>query len=404
MKEYIEQTPSELLNLLLDGELEESQESTLFSSLSESGELRNELHELLAIRESVKNDIEAFTPPVEATKGVFAQLGFKPAVIPSPTPIMGSAFMNMSRKFIVPVVAAIMASLFTGLFISNIYENKIAQMKSNVPLVASMENESGSRQNAIAGNDNTPAVTNKTTRSGNSNIAGMSNANHKTGNVITGNSKNINTVEIEEPVQQPVETPGQIYSSVYPGKSYKAGLNYIPGTLSPLDRTMDDSPLALNIKQDRTPTLVEVSSVVAKSTPVFSNISFGIYIFHTGNLHVGLEAGREPFSQIYLNKDKNQTAPYELQQNPPSFFFGITGKYDFTNLEITKGLYPYIQGFVGGDEFGALGKSVAGLQYNITESIGLQTGLEGSMLFYQNQNVSYTSTKVGLKCGMIVKF
>jgi hypothetical protein len=101
MSNILGNTPSEMLHLFVDGELSSSQEHILFSELAGNDDLQSEMRELLSIRDSVQNDIEAFTPPVEATQGVFSRLGFtNPGnqPIPAPLPYSGGIMSNFVQE------------------------------------------------------------------------------------------------------------------------------------------------------------------------------------------------------------------------------------------------------------------------------------------------------------------
>src|SRR5210317_832188 len=76
MEEYLNKSQSELLSQYLDNELDPAKEQELFSMLSENDALQSEMKEMLAIRETVQQDTEAYTPPQKSTKRIFAALGY----------------------------------------------------------------------------------------------------------------------------------------------------------------------------------------------------------------------------------------------------------------------------------------------------------------------------------------
>jgi len=78
MKEFTNESPSELLTQLMDNELDQASEASLYDALGSSAELQEELKHHLAVREAVKMDYEAFTPPADAVKSIFMNLGYTP--------------------------------------------------------------------------------------------------------------------------------------------------------------------------------------------------------------------------------------------------------------------------------------------------------------------------------------
>jgi len=76
MNQYNEHTYSELLSQLLDGELDSSMESDFYREFGSNPELQAELEQNIMIKEAIKGDTEAFTPPAALTSSVFNKLGY----------------------------------------------------------------------------------------------------------------------------------------------------------------------------------------------------------------------------------------------------------------------------------------------------------------------------------------
>ena len=114
---------SEKLILYLDGELDPIQEQELFDQLAADAELQSEMNELISIRETVSNDAEAFTPPLEATQAVFNSVGIS-------NPSSNVVSMPWFTKFGKPVAAALIASLVTTFYLVDFYETKITELEN----------------------------------------------------------------------------------------------------------------------------------------------------------------------------------------------------------------------------------------------------------------------------------
>jgi len=119
MNEKLHNTPSEWLTFMLDGELDKTKEAELYSQLGNDPILQNEMNDLITISKTVKNDTEAFTPPVVATKNIFNSLGINSHLVNSVSSNLGSTLIGFFTKFWKPITAGVAATLFTMFFIYN---------------------------------------------------------------------------------------------------------------------------------------------------------------------------------------------------------------------------------------------------------------------------------------------
>lgn len=76
-------SPSELIDLVLDGEIDHNQSSSLFTTLATDNDLQVEFHQALAIRRAMSNDVQASAPSAEFTNALFNRAGVG---IPSEAP------------------------------------------------------------------------------------------------------------------------------------------------------------------------------------------------------------------------------------------------------------------------------------------------------------------------------
>jgi hypothetical protein len=124
----LEITPSELLHSYLDGELEQELELTLFSHLNSSPELRNEMRDMLALKNAVRSDKVAFTPPLAATAAVFGTLGMS---VPATMSAVGGAswLSAVWSKIWIPLVSAGAGALVTVGAINGVSDSQSASSK-----------------------------------------------------------------------------------------------------------------------------------------------------------------------------------------------------------------------------------------------------------------------------------
>lgn len=68
-------SPSELIDLVLDGEVEHSQSVPLFTTLATDTELQGEFHQALAIRRAMNVELQSSAPSAEFTNSLFQKAG-----------------------------------------------------------------------------------------------------------------------------------------------------------------------------------------------------------------------------------------------------------------------------------------------------------------------------------------
>ena len=413
------ETPSEMLHLLVDGELDSSQEATLYNALASNDELKTQMRELLAIRESVHNDIEAYSTPASATRNVFTALGFAPLEtmpVQAPTVIQPAAtFMSrLISKMWAPALSAIGASLLTALLFMN--HNKASvnyTVPNNFPVISSYGENTLRNDNGTIKNNS--IIKNKIVHS---KFKGKS-----AGQVIAQNFEPI-AVE-QEPVlnQQPVIEEENNSDNTMPVNSLLAQSNidnmtYQPqvksdyGTqifnpanskvLNSAGASSKDLGISFHIRGISAASYPSVN-VNSEAPTMLSNIGLGLYTHLYKNLKIGYELGQEPFGLWYYNTDGINTIP--LGKNPILLWSGISILGTFGDKLPYLGYgQPYAQIILGGTEIGPLGKGIVGLQFNPYNSFGFQFGLEGSLLIYRNQSNWFFTKKLGITYGMFINF
>lgn len=111
MNEELNQySPSEMLSLYMDGELDSSLIPSFEEELSKNSDLQSEYRELLAIREAVQKDVKKLVPPYETTATLFESLGISYTSSIASSPTVG---MSIWQQIMMPLVASFSAALVT---------------------------------------------------------------------------------------------------------------------------------------------------------------------------------------------------------------------------------------------------------------------------------------------------
>ncbi len=392
---------SEMLHLLLDGELASVQEVPLFSALAANENLRGEMKDLIAIRNSVHRDEEAFIPPFAATAAVFQSTGFSLPLAASAVAAgtTGGGFYSILKSVWVPILVAGMSAFITYFLVSANYNQQIASIKSGIQknyAVNNAQSNAGNSGQIMNNHPTAPKVIIKYV---------------KVPAIISSEStvSNADALPTIEPIADNISSTRIHYQN--PASIH---LNPILNTpFKPMSSAYEPMYAKLSIHPKeymfilRGLTGATVPSVNA-STPAgsgLSNISLGFYFLSPyNNIHIGVEGGQEPFSQNFVNTEGGRKFRYEQRPNVVFGGVGAIGKLN-SKIDFLYDAQPFGQLFVGGSELGPLGKMMAGLTWG-SDNLGLNAflALEGSFLAYQNQSIWYTSQKFGITYGFSVQF
>lgn len=428
MEDFKNNSASEMLTLLLDGEIPPELEQSLYDSLAKEEELQTEMKEHLAIRELVRSDVEAFTPPADFTNAVFANLGFQVPQVAS----LGLA-ANQSRPFYKKWKYALLLLLLlgTGASIalinnqssdikaitnsnSNIKDSDAQKSldKNNIPVVSSISSNqiqntknTKSELNASANKSRGMALRNEKPAANDIAIANQSNNQitnelniNKESNIenndLTQLAQNSEIIENVSPVLiiSPIRSFSGRYYSLNSGISINTRMpSFVFGNNSNFDRKWIIYGRAIkNIYGD----------AYSKSNNLSESFSIGI-LASTGiadNLSLGAEFGTEPYLQDVVLNNK---ASYENQSTLN--WFGVAARYDFKNLSFMN-INPYTQVVVAGSGIGPLARLSLGFSYESPAGIGAMINLEDSYLMYISNGNLNSFNKIGLSGGVFIKF
>jgi hypothetical protein len=380
----------------------------------ESDELRNQMREHLAIRESIHKDTEAFTPPPASRKAVWAAIGLNPGAVAN-APITQIAVQTgfwggFWSKVWVPVVSAVVATLVTSLLFLNFYDTggqsgQPVKSLNKIPVVSSNENiqpEKKIRNNNASANPSAPGVQRKVFRINTAPVMTATDDNTISQEIVQGQTENINPIEIAQLDNSNMKfnmlTQSVVKNNNIPlVKSRPNKLLIVsPNKLSELDITL----ILRGISATSFP---NVDAPPGGGKPVFSNFGIGGYVTVVDGLDVGLEVGQENFGQEFYNMSKGELQI--IPQNPIIFWAGLNVKGKYVNgIDFLAGAKPYTQLFIGGTVLGPLAKLTGGLEYRWDNGFGILIGIEGGTLLYNNQGTWYSTEKLGFTYGMLYNF
>ncbi len=372
MNEYMEHTPSELLTLYLDGEMPPADEAAFFATVSESEELQSEIREMLAIRESVKKDTEAYTTPDKATTAVFSSLGYK-----APGTLAPAATGSFWSKVWLPAATAVVASLVTTFAVLYFTGNTESE-PSRAALPLKVETAQVQASDYIA----------------------------ESGSGIVNNKKQIPVVASSAPVSKALlpilqkedqnaraeeaataEEFVSINNTRHIDNQLVNCMSSIPTrTLNALSSDMHSSPkLVFDFENEPSSENFQVyirglgvlnTNTNSTTMQASDNITAGITFASLGNFKLGGEGNVE---KIFFENDA------ELGK---SFVWGaFTCKYENHNLKLFGFVQPFAQVSIGTGTSGMLlnSREVLGFDiYPFDSNVGIQLGLENSLIGIEN--------------------
>lgn len=418
---------SELLTYYLDGELDPMHEQELLSELAVNTELEAELTDMLAIRSSVRAEINAECVPADATHAIFSAIGIGSATTTGT--ITGSATQASfySNRVIRYASVLLLVGAIVYLFFNiTDKESKIENLQNQLSYLSGQISEKAGKPVK----ESTPSVDENSSKYEYPVITSSEVDNRQKNNlkVNTFSIKPIETKNNNDNTQQKTavsansieflpevsEAKIALHSKEFSNRNLSdmPGNNVFPATTHGLTIT--------NLSNNTGDYMISLRGVNPNSfpapkfsitMPVFSNIGIGIYRSFRGlagedgfveDVKIGFEFGQEPFSQeFYVNKQGQTNI---RKQNPLLFWCTAACRVDFTPNIVFNELQPYSQIEIGGTQIGPIIKLQTGLNLDITGGLGVQAGIEGSSLLFNNQTKWYSSEKLSIFYGMTIKF
>ncbi|OGU59178.1 MAG: hypothetical protein A2X64_07265 [Ignavibacteria bacterium GWF2_33_9] len=401
---------SEKITEFIDGELSQEETKELFNHVAENPQLQKELRNAMKLKNMFHQDL--LVPPPLAKTHIYGKLNLqKSAVILS---FLATFLLQIRRAVMTPVFgsALLAISLFTlGLFITD--KNDNSQQKVD-PVSVKSQNEQILSQAGTTSNFDLPIVTSEPVEQSNSTTVIHNNANRNSRNnssiVHTDNLQSANNVQtivnIQSKSKIPVFTPwnyNPIISSPMNNNDYS--LNNISVNRRfqnvPYDISSILENLSISINKTMNSSSVNIG-MEPLSNPLLNNYSIAVsYMIDKHNTLSG-ELGQENFSQKYNGYLNNKYA--EIAQVYTAQWYGISYQYNFNNIDLLNGIYPYTKILIGGTNIGPYLKTSLGISYPLTDKISIFGGVESSRLYYQFQNNWFNSDLYGFNYGVKIGF
>jgi hypothetical protein len=398
MNNYLNNTNSELLTQLLDGELNAMHEESLYAELGKSKELQEELRQQLLIRESIRKDTEAFTPPAAAVTGLFEKLGYAaPYSVVSGNTALKTPFWHTMFKRATVSIAVLALLTFGGYNLIGVFNDGEATIVDGNSIVSESKQSNDAYQpvNEIKNADEVATTKNaKQIPTVSSYVVEKTSdtkivATEKTETVISPKTELLATNFADNrALVNPVYASNPNNSAFNMNLTMNPGLNNVEFTKSEFAKPSKISAFVKAMPM----------SVLDNNIPIAGGIRFETSEY----VSIAIEGGRQSYS-AFVTSDVDDNIL--INKNMPVDFVVIAARYDAKQLEFLN-VRPYIQGGVGSGTFMKyMIRGNAGIEYQPFESgVSLMIGFEGSQLFYSTQNKSFDTGNIGFTCGISYKF
>ncbi|MFN9778164.1 MAG: hypothetical protein ACK54V_09995 [Candidatus Kapaibacterium sp.] len=448
-------SPSELIDVFLDGEHTGTERSVLFSALGSSTDLQVEFEEALRIRTAALTDAASTIPPPDLTQSLMMRAGFSGAVVGAAAEAAsaGSVASSMSTGFAAfwqSIVSALKIPLVTGVigFVaggfafsgltgsnnsgsSNTASNTASVTASLTASAASSTSASSSAPNTATASDNDQTglsdlrtVNNQEPTSGEESIQGRDRESADVGatspvppshtedrTIVSTNSDDRSSQNsspaakdamLAESSDQPaISSPSFVVRSVTTNVRYTVPDAEMPAMQSDVMSIPSVAPVEFSLRGTRGITQTLDSLVNRADAVNMGNVSLGIRYALSSNLQLLLEGGRENFA-TYVYDNTVGTVPYRVQQNIVWAAAGVRGTVDVLSEELGTALFG--QMLIGASDVGALIRPMAGIQWKPDARVTLFGGVEQMVLQTKAQGTTNYGSKFSFSYGLSLNF
>jgi hypothetical protein len=382
MSKHQDYMDSRMLHAFMDGELGDTHEHVLFEKLSHSPGLRAEMHDHLAIRKAIQHDNEAYTPPSTATAAIFTTLGFSIPSAAAAAPAAAAGAGVLTRNLFFGVASSLIA-LLTALVLYLLFPLSVQDAVRPVERVVSVPPATIVLEEIPALAD-LPVATAVTTHN-NDDATPVAPIPVQASPPPAAAQRNVLTAPERDIT--PHRLAGRTFAGGegrYPDRVNATQVRFFDILPTPDGLTLYARNIAL--QSDPAPTML------SQHESWFHNVNLGLLYALDKHQAIGIEAGREAFSQHFSGMEDGLPVFYE--QNP--LVYWATAVYQLTGDAMLPHVHPFLQVQAGGAfHLGPLGRAMAGFKLKPYDRLAVIVGMEGNILMYRFQNNWFSTKKTG---------
>lgn len=385
----------ELLNEFIDGTLDPGKEQELFYKLYADEALRTKLKFALALESTLDNKKNYFTPPAEATLGVFGALGIKAPEAAIKPPVEKSAgykrfFAGRMNAFFAAVAAA---ALTAALFVISPFgddsnsKKDFAERLTDKPATTLM---SLPLDRADKGADLIEEVKSKSLSV--NRFANTGNGEEKTSDPPVEEKRNDNADFRIATAQS-----SSIALDIGNIRTEKLNSNFLPADFPLTSDGGKNLGLSLELRGSSGVWGGDSPARPKRFSPL-NNTALSLFYALDENFSAGLDLRQETFALKYTGFENDEEFVYYQQPNFTSV--GLAARYGM-NFDAAT---PFAQISLGGNKYGIALRLMTGAQYEIFDDISIALSGEYSRLFYSHDSNWFGDGKFAINYGLIYSF
>jgi hypothetical protein len=409
-------SPSEKLNMLLDGETSGIEPSEVFYELSNSPELQQEFLDIVKLKQLMNGTVEA--PPENLRRGILAGIGLGGGgfwYYVQNSGVVASTAAFVASKVGVAIIALLFGA-FSTVAIMNSFESSnnkgnrgatIEQssrpiaMSLDVPVVSSY-----SRENKAQDKVSSPAIKENGLASSNSNQLATTNDRQvsKEQVLVTDSSPFYMAFSDENasiaPTQELAFNQDNMITNLM--DSERSGFIVNPANRIGYFDNSDRQLLFCIQGKGISNNSLQKPDLSTTESPAINDIGISLMYLVTNNLEVGLEFGQEFL--VKRVKSGSFSVEESILENQLTFWGGLKANYTFNELEILPKLRPTSSLLLGGTNRGWVTKASAGLIYDISDKLAVFGGPEWTTGLYTFDSKILSTHKWGFNYGLSLRF
>lgn len=381
-------SPSDLLLAYIAGDLDEIQETLLFSRLMESSDLRTEFRDYLAIDSLVRRDADTITLPA-GLKAV--TMGAVVAQAHKPTAWLWTHFRVSGVALLSAVLGCVLALVLQQ---PTALDSSTHTAQNNTDPVV-QQYRAGEQQHTAP-----PTTSKHRTEYSETTTAAHTQSTHRRNGKQPATHADTLPATAAENAAVAIEYAHQA-ASPEPTLSLHSTADRQQHAIATLPTLLPALSTGLHIDVRGTAlSAFQTTDIPSQSDPWFNNTSIGLR-WQIGERHsIGVELGQEAFPQFYSGTDNGRSVYFE--QRPVLLWAGGVYQYTADRIDALGGIRPFSRITAGGTVTGPIARAIAGLQYTPDARVSLWLGAEGSLLLYKFQDTWFSSQKAGLSYGISI--
>ncbi len=402
MPNYAEHSPSEMLHLYIDGEIDAIAEMLLFRHLADNQELRAEMRRLMQVRAAVSKD-NSLAPPAALRDRILERAG------------MADADPERRRRRALPLWFA-RSGIATALLLTALGSSLLTWYLQPAPAGIAIERTG---HETVPPQETVPAAA---VRQLSMESAAALPVLVKTGvqSQVQDGTRPVPAVSDfqaqrrnrqQSALRPKIAPPGLATSSLLrpqrdrePRRADDSFLKAIAADPVPVRALLAGRPsklisIGLRERISRNWPAVNVPS---NRDTWMKHRSLSVLLGLGEGHALGLEFGQEPFAQIY--HELRGDVLHRIEQQPTLSWLGLAYRYQHDGLPLLPQFDPYAEIMLGATDIGPLLMGRVGIAYAPGGSLSLSIDVEGGLLSYSSGQQTLTSRLLGLSYGISYRF